>query len=298
VAVFHALAPPPSGGGNQFIRALVGELRRRGLKVELNRISSRTRACLFNSYNFDADRLRRLRPGDCRMVHRVDGPIAAYRGFDDGADARIASVNAELADATILQSRYSAEESRTRGLAFRSPEIVPNAVDPRIFHPERSPRPLGRKVRLISTSWSPNPRKGGPTYRWLAENLDRSRFEYTFVGQTSEPLPGVRTIPPLPSDELASVLREHDVFVTASLDDPCSNALLEALASGLPALYVESGGHGELVGEGGVGFADVDELLPALERLMDEYDERRARIVVPSLSDVADRYLEILGVTA
>jgi hypothetical protein len=37
-------------------------------------------------------------------VHRVDGLIGAYRGFDDGTDRRIAEVNGKLADATILQS--------------------------------------------------------------------------------------------------------------------------------------------------------------------------------------------------
>ena len=49
----------------------------------------RTRACLFNSFNFDFARVRRFARRDCRMVHRVDGPIGAYRGFDDGTDARI-----------------------------------------------------------------------------------------------------------------------------------------------------------------------------------------------------------------
>ena len=29
-----------------------------------------------------------------RMVHRVDGPVGVYRGFDDGTDARIAEINA------------------------------------------------------------------------------------------------------------------------------------------------------------------------------------------------------------
>src|SRR6266545_4273987 len=60
LAVFHEYEPPPSGGGNQFIRALTGELERRGLTVEGNRISGGTTACLFNSFNFDPARLRRF----------------------------------------------------------------------------------------------------------------------------------------------------------------------------------------------------------------------------------------------
>src|SRR6188474_804018 len=48
VAVFHEFTPSPSGGGHQFLRALVGELERRGVVVETNRISAGTPVCLFN----------------------------------------------------------------------------------------------------------------------------------------------------------------------------------------------------------------------------------------------------------
>ena len=122
LALFHEFAPPPSGGGHQFLRALVAELEQRGLEIELNRLSAATPACLFNSFNFDAERLRRFARTDCRMVHRVDGPIGAYRGFDDGTDGTIAALNAELADATILQSRYSLEKHRELGLELRRAE--------------------------------------------------------------------------------------------------------------------------------------------------------------------------------
>src|SRR5947209_18689361 len=101
LAVFHEFQPPPYGGGNQFLLALVRELEARGLAVEENRLSGGTPACLFNSFNFDFGRLRRFARAGARMVHRVDGPIAVYRGFDDGSDRRIRQINSELADATV-----------------------------------------------------------------------------------------------------------------------------------------------------------------------------------------------------
>ncbi len=85
-----------------------------------------------------------------------------------------------------------------------------------------------------------------------------------------------------------------DCYVAASIDDPCSNALLEALACGLPALFRRSGGHPELVGEGGVGFDGPDDAAAALDRLAAELDDRRSAIVVPALGEVADAYLEVL----
>jgi glycosyltransferase involved in cell wall biosynthesis len=295
LAIFHAYAPPPSGGGNQFVRALQRELARRGLEVEENRISGGTPQCLFNSFNFDLGRLRRFARDDVRMVHRVDGPIGVYRGFEDGTDARIAAMNAELAHATVVQSRFSLDEHVRLGIELVDPVVVTNAPDPAIFHPPVTRAALDdRPARLVATSWSDNPRKGGDALRRLGATVDRGRFELTFVGRAPAGLEGWNLVPPLPSDELAEVLRAQDCYVAPSLGDPCSNALLEALACGLPAIYRRSGGHPELVGEGGVGFDGPDDVGAALARLVSELDERRAAIVVPSLSEVADRYLEVL----
>lgn len=293
VAVFHEFHPPPYGGGNQFLLALVGELERRGLVVERNRVSRRTPACLYNSFNFDFVRLRRFVRDDVRMVHRVDGPVAVYRGFDDGTDRRIARIN-ELADVTILQSQFSLDKHAELGIELRNPVVVRNTVDPAIFRPPASPRQPGERLRVIATSWSANPRKGGDILAWVDRNLDFDEFEVTFAGNTEQAFEHIAVVGALPSAELADLLRAHDVYLAASRDDPCSNALLEALASGLPAAFLRSGGHPELVGEGGLAFDAPEELPEILARLRTELDERRGKIRVPRLADVADRYLEAL----
>jgi glycosyltransferase involved in cell wall biosynthesis len=292
--VFHEFHEPPYGGGNQFLLALVGEFERRGLAVETNQVSGLTPACLYNSFNFDFARLRRFAGDGVRMVHRVDGPVGVYRGFDDGTDRRIAEINA-LAEATILQSHYSLEKHRELGLALQNPVVITNAVDPRIFHPPASREPLeGRRLRVIASSWSDNPRKGGDVLAWLDRNLDFDEYELTFVGQTRMTFERISVVAPLPSQQLADLLRAQDVYLAPSRDDPCSNALLEALACGLPAAFLRSGGHPELVGDAGIGFDHPEELPGVLARLRDELDSRRAAIRVPSLDDVADRYLAVL----
>ena len=295
LAVFHEFEPPPSGGGHQFLSALIGELRRRGLDVEVNRLSGATPVCLFNSFNFDARRLRRFTHDGCRMVHRVDGPIGVYRGFDDGTDRHVLQLNHDLADATIVQSRFSLDTHRELELDLRDPTVILNAVDPAIFHPpERHETARGRPLRLIATSWSDNPRKGADVLAWLDEHLDWDRFQMTFVGRTPLPLGRITTVGPVGSEEVANLLRAHDLYIAGSLDDPCSNAVLEALACGVPVAYRRSGGHPELVGEGGLPFDECDELPAVLERLSSEIEQRRAAIRVPSLSETADRYLEVL----
>jgi glycosyltransferase involved in cell wall biosynthesis len=295
LALLHEYEPPPSGGGHQFLRGLAVELEERGLQLEWNRISGGTRLCLFNSFNFDAARLRRFARDDVRMVHRVDGPIGVYRGFDDGTDARIAELNAEFAHATVLQSRFSLAKHEELGIGLRNPVVVPNAPDPRIFHVAPAREPLdGRRLRVIATSWSSNPRKGADVLSWLDERLDGLGIELTYAGPSPARFDRIRTVGPLPSAELAALLRSHDVYLAPSIDDPCSNALLEALACGLPAAYRQSGGHPELVGDAGRGFSDPEELPDLFDRLRSELDDRRAAIRVPALADVADRYLDVL----
>jgi glycosyltransferase involved in cell wall biosynthesis len=275
----------------------VRELEARGLDVEHNRVSRGTAACLFNSFNFDFARLRRFARGEMTMVHRVDGPIGVYRGFDDGTDDRIVARNHALANATIFQSRYSLEKHVELGLDLRSPLVIPNAVDPAIFHPPGRREPLeGRKVRLIASSWSDNRRKGAETLAWLDRHLDWKRYELTFVGRAPVRFERIAAVGPVSSEEVAELLRGHDLYLAPSRDDPCSNALLEGLASGLPAAFLASGGHPELVGEAGLPFEADEELPEVLDRLVEEIEPRRAAISTPPISEVADRYLEALGV--
>ncbi len=296
LSIFHEYAPPPSGGGHQFMRALEAELKTRGFRIENNTLSRSTPACLFNSYNFNFKQLLKQKHRQCRMVHRVDGPVSVYRGMDDGTDKRIAKINNELADASIFQSQFSLNKHRELGFEFVQPCVIMNAADPQIFHRhDRFPFDLNRKIKLISTSWSDNLNKGAEIYQWLDRNLDWSRYEYTFIGRLPLPMRNVQVIAPLEPEILATHLRQSDVFITASRNDPCSNSLIEALSCGLPALYLNSGGHPEITGNAGLSFEHPEEIPSALDRLSVAYSTYQEAIAVPRIQDIAGCYLSILG---
>ena len=148
---------------------------------------------------------------------------------------------------------------------------------------------------MIATSWSDNPNKGADVLEWLDGDLDHERYELTFLGRSQESFRHIQVRGAVPTAEVADALRRHDVYLAPSRNDPCSNALLEALASGLPAVFRASGGHPELVGEAGVSFVEPSEVPDALERLVAELDERRDAIRITPLAEVADRYLEVLA---
>jgi glycosyltransferase involved in cell wall biosynthesis len=230
------------------------------------------------------------------MVHRVGAVTSLYRGYDDGTDAHVADINARLAHTTIAISKATIDMYREIGVELVDAHVVYNACDERIFNRRgRAPFRRDRKTRLISTSWSDNARKGGPVYKWLEENLDWSRFEFTFVGNASTNFTRIRHVPPVPSHALADLLRTHDVFVTATEHDAYSNALVEALTCGLPAVYLDSGGSREAVKAGGLAFTDRTEIPSLLDRIVDEYEERQTLIDLPTLAEVADGYLAVLG---
>jgi glycosyltransferase involved in cell wall biosynthesis len=295
LSIFHEFEPPPAGGGHQFLRAFVRQAEAHGLRIENNTISRTTRACLFNSFNFREQRLEKMKRDSVLYVHRVDGPVDVYRGRDDGADRRIYAISKKIADKTIFQSRYSLEKHLELGMQFREPMVIMNAADPYIFHPRgKTSFSRDRKIRLIAVSWSNNLNKGAPVYQWLDEHLDWDRFEFTFVGQSQIAFKNIRMMPPVDSYKLASLLREHDVYITASKNDPCSNSLIEALTCGLPAVYLKSGGHPEIVNQAGVGFEAAEQIPELLEQVVHQYETFRSRISIPSIEEVSEQYLRIL----
>ena len=140
ISVFHDFHKPPYGGGNQFMIALTSELERRGMKIERNKLSHTTIACLFNSFNFNFDELlnKSKFSDSVRMVHRVDGPVDKYRGDDRGIDREIWQLNNKIANTTIFQSNYSLHSHKILGMDFVDPVVISNTVDPLIFFPSNS----------------------------------------------------------------------------------------------------------------------------------------------------------------
>ena len=153
----------------------------------------------------------------------------------------------------------------------------------------------GRKARIIASSWSSNPRKGSETLARLDRHLDRERFELTFVGQTQV---GSTTYgwsaPRRPSRSGTCCVRTTSTSlraVTIRARMPCSKRSPVACLR----CFSRAAGTRNSSGDGGLGFRDDEQIPEVLERLVSEIDTRRAAISVPAISDVADKYLEVLG---
>jgi glycosyltransferase involved in cell wall biosynthesis len=73
--------------------------------------------------------------------------------------------------------------------------------------------------------------------------------------------------------DVPAVLADTDVFILPSTNEPCSVALIEALAAGLPVVASRSGGNVDIVREGETGLLftpdNVDALTGCLRRILD-----------------------------
>jgi len=290
IHILHKIREGPWGGGNQFLKSLREVFRSRGIYEER---PEKADAILFNSHQalekaFD---IKKANPA-VLFVHRVDGPVSPIRDSNRVIDETIFRVNQALADGTVFQSVWSMEKNRDMGMpSNRFETVVLNAPDPGIFNRTgKAPFEPGRKTRLVNTSWSPNMNKGFDVYQWLDEHLDFARYEMTFIGRSPFAFKNIRSLNPLPSMGLARELKKHDIFITASRNDPCSNSLIEALHCGLPALGFRDGGHPEIIGRGGELFDRPEEIPGLLERMRSRYPELQAAVHAPGLEQVSAAY--------
>lgn len=287
----------PYGGGNQFLKALRNEFRKSGVYSD---DPENADIFLFNSFQNISDVLKiKRRFPDKLFVHRVDGPISLYRNSKSPfVDKLIYKLNEKIADGTVFQSKFSQNENEKLGISTqRFQTIIHNAPDKNIFFPaeEKDFDFNNRKVRIISTAWSSNPMKGFDTYSSLDSLLDFSKYDYTLVGNSPVSFRNINSIPSKTSAELAQLLRNSDIFLTASRKDPCSNSLIEAIACGLPAIVLNDGGHPELIGKGGEIFNKSDEVPALIEKMKDNYKNYSESLPKYDISEISGSYADFLN---
>lgn len=283
----------PWGGGNQFLKALKKEFEKKELYTQKPEEAD---VILFNSHH-QYNRVAKLKQQYPKtvFVHRIDGPVYTIRNQDLYLDKAIYRLNELLADGTVFQSDWSKKENKKLGIQ-ESPFTITihNAADKELFNTANKPTYKKGKLKIVTTCWSANPRKGFPLYKYLDKHLDTAQFMFTYIGNSPITFKNTKHIPPLSTKEVAKELQKHHVFLTASQKDPCSNSLIEALQSGLPAIALQDGGHPELIKKGGVCFKNKQELFAGLQQLQQQYTFYQKHIDIADMEDVAKAYIEFM----
>lgn len=188
---------------------------------------------------------------DVRIVHRIDGSAENY-GRDPEADRQQSIVN-QLADLTVFQSEYARYSTREKfPVIAQDGPIIFNPVDLDVFTPHGAKTAPGLKPRVACVTWSTNPMKGKQQiYAVIAKNPN---VEFALCGNFDD-APAFQNVEikgVLNRLQLAHTLRSCQALMTFSRNEACPNHVLEALASGLPVLYRDSGAMREVVGDAGL----------------------------------------------
>jgi glycosyltransferase involved in cell wall biosynthesis len=191
-------------------------------------------------------------------------------------------------------------------------QIVPNAVDSSLFHPNFDSRPDSRPKRLLFVGlFDSSHKKGLPFLLHALARLKEHRADWCLdlVGdgpareeyeRIAEDLGLVEKITFLgvkTKEEVGELMRQADIFVLPSLYETFSVVVAEALATGLPVLTTRCGGPEEYVTD------DVGVIVPpgdakALAKGLDHMLNDLSRFSADHISDYAVKRFSLSSVGA
>jgi glycosyltransferase involved in cell wall biosynthesis len=103
------------------------------------------------------------------------------------------------------------------------------------------------------------------------------------------------------ADDMPQVYQQNNIFISASMQEGMSNAMLEATASGLPIVTTRCEGVGELIADNGiiVNNADAREIADAVRKLDDRQLYKKMAIAAKTQAQkftwnkVASQYIDL-----
>lgn len=267
VAISSKYIDEPFGGGNLFIKNLTTFLTNNGHTVTHSLknksidiiliinplLSSQTSAFSV----FEAVYYKTFINKTTKLVHRVNE--CDERKNTKNVNSFLISINKYM-DSTIYVSTWLKELFLNLGANRNNAEVILSGADESVFY-SKSSQNTSSKVKLVTHHWSSHENKGYQQYKLIDELLDdkkwSEKFSFAFIGNINKNynFKNIQTFPPLNELDLAKKLNTFDGYVTASINEPSGNHHIEAALSGLPILYIDSGGIPEYCDGYGLEFS-------------------------------------------
>lgn len=307
VSINYKAKEGPWGGANVFVLQLKKELENCGIKVRFDLQGDIDLILMIDprenlqrtAYGLrDISAYRESHPG-VSVIHRINecDKRKSTAFMDD-----ILHQGNEVADYTIFISQWLCEYFQKRWFNKEKPHsVIYNGADQTIFHPVGSTRWSGdEKLRVVTHHWSDNPLKGFDVYKQLDELIANGKVqdcELWVIGRWPENLQwkSARTFPPTSGRELAELLRQCHLYLTASQWEPCGMHHVEGAQCGLPLLCHEDGGGIVEAGER-YGIVFGDNLIEAIDTARSQYDLLRQKVLMdmPTGGLMISEYMKII----
>jgi len=246
----------PTGGGVSFLNALISGLESKGHKIFFDLKHKELDIILIldprwnhpNSSFNSREVLKYLNEVNSRVIviHRINE--CDERKNTNFMNKKLCQIN-YLADATVFVGSWLLDLKVTNKSSFHDLDIViRNGADKFIYNNENFiPWPGSGTLKLVTHHWSNNRMKGFDIYEELDLLLEQedfaSKFSFTYIGNLPKNFKFKNSVhvQPLHGVTLATKIKEHHGYITASINEPGGNHQNEGAACGLPLLYRNSG---------------------------------------------------------
>jgi len=275
----------PFGGGNQFLQNLQKFLKENGhtvvnhlddLDIDIILITNPlidSETSTFN--NFDVDNYVRFKNPTSIVFQRINE--CDERKGTNFINTKLNKFNRNV-DINLFVSSWLKDLFSEYDLGRKKNYVILGGPDKLIFNnKDKIKWEKEEKIKLVTHHWSNNWLKGFDEYLFidslLSDLKNQKKFQFTYIGNIPKNIEfkNTRLIAPMSDIELAQELKKHDIYITASKNEPSGNHHMEAAMCGLPILYVNSGGLPEYCYEFGEEFNKIN-FIDALETISKNYE--------------------------
>jgi len=181
-------------------------------------------------------------------------------------------------------------------------DVIPNGVDLNRFRP-RAGREINDEMKLLTVGRLSVTKRFDmliEAVRILHDNGKTVRLTMAGGGGLFEELKEfverknlngiINLTGRIETEKMPDIYRQHDIFVTATMQEGMSNAMLEAMASGLPIITTQCEGVEELITDNGVVLEDssAEALAGAISKLYE--DKQGYRVMCSAARQRAEKF--------
>jgi glycosyltransferase involved in cell wall biosynthesis len=261
------------GGMVSFRRKLTAGLQARGFRVSNDPADPGLAALLVIGGTRDLAGLRRARRRGVQVVQRLDGINWIHRRRRTGlrhffraetGNWILRTIRDRYADGIVYQSAFAKDWwERAYGPANRPDTIIHNAVDLAVYQPDGpGQRPADFfRLLLVEGSLQGGYETGLASAVELCQRIDniltQNMVKLAVAGQAPSELRSrhdkvlteIEWLGLVAPEKIPELDRSAHLLFSADLNPACPNAVIEALACGLPVAAFDTGALRELVGE-------------------------------------------------
>tara|TARA_B100001093_G_scaffold39362_1_gene33565 strand:+ start:219 stop:1169 length:951 start_codon:yes stop_codon:yes gene_type:complete len=291
--IFFSFNPPEGsyGGGSFFVKNFVNFLKLKKyiitFKLEENIdfifiIDPRKRKKYNKKYSLkDFINYKKCNP-NTKIIHRVND-CDLKRNSDSKLEPLMIETMKKSDFVIFVSNWMKLYYHKKYNLNLNCSSII-NGCDSKIFFPNFQIKDFkNKKIKIVTHHFSDNYLKGFEIYNQIDKLLNNNNcnFTFTFVGNYNKDYQpkNIKLLKATQGIELANIIRDHDIYLTATQFEPGAMHYVEGLSCGLPILFRKNGGGAfEVCNKCGLEFNNMDDFLIKLKLLVDKYDIFRNNI--------------------